>query len=134
MVAHESGLSHPPAALGQWAWRIVSEDSIHSIAPLSTPIHPFPESQNLVVVLIAQTISRRRRYKRPSASGSHSPPIPDRPSIDESTIRGNHHQKACRPPNERQLPGAYRAQRASADRLPKEIELHAIMLRNVEGG
>jgi hypothetical protein len=56
MVAHESGLSHPAAALGQWAWRIVSEDSIHPIAPLSTAVHPFPESKNLVVVLVGQTV------------------------------------------------------------------------------
>jgi hypothetical protein len=53
MVAHESGLSHPTTALGRWAWRIVSEDSIHPVAPLSTAVHPFPESQNLVVVIVA---------------------------------------------------------------------------------
>lgn len=56
MVAHESGLSHPETALGLRAWRIVSEDSIHSVASLPTAVHPFPESKNLVVVTVAQAI------------------------------------------------------------------------------
>ncbi len=56
MVAHESGLSHPTAALGLWARRIVSEDSVHSIAPLSAAVHPFPESKNLGVVLVAEAV------------------------------------------------------------------------------
>lgn len=55
MVAHESGLSHPTIALDRWAWRIVSEDSIHPIASLPTAVHPFPESKNLMVVLGAET-------------------------------------------------------------------------------
>jgi hypothetical protein len=54
MVAHESGLSHPTIALDRWAWRIVSEDSIHPMASLPTAVHPFPESKNLVVVLVAE--------------------------------------------------------------------------------
>jgi hypothetical protein len=44
MVAHESGLYHPKIALDRWARRIVSEDSVHSIASLSAAVHPFPES------------------------------------------------------------------------------------------
>lgn len=62
MVAHESGLSHPTAALGRRAWRIVSEDSIHPMTSLPTAVHPFPESKNLVVVLIAKTSTREQRY------------------------------------------------------------------------
>src|ERR1039457_6004925 len=65
MVAHESGLYHPTTTLGRWAWRIVSEDSIHPIASLPTSVHPFPESKNLVVVLIAQTTVREPRYCAP---------------------------------------------------------------------
>src|ERR1700704_2671701 len=60
MVAHESGLSHPTTALGRWAWRIVSEDSIHSMASLPTVVHPFPESKNLVIVLVAQTTGAQK--------------------------------------------------------------------------
>src|SRR5437660_5165923 len=44
----------PAAALGRWARRIVSEDSVHSVASLSTAVHPFPESKNLGVVLVIQ--------------------------------------------------------------------------------
>jgi hypothetical protein len=60
MVAHESGLSHPTITLDRWAWRIVSEDSIHPVAPLPTTIHPFPESKNLVIVLVAETAGVRQ--------------------------------------------------------------------------
>jgi hypothetical protein len=60
MVAHESGLSHPTTALGRWARRIVSEDSVHSVASLSAAVHPFPESKNLTVVLVATEILKRR--------------------------------------------------------------------------
>src|ERR1700722_4164638 len=62
MVAHESGLSHPTTALGLWARRIVSEDSIHPIAPLPTTVHPFPESKNLMVVLVAQTAGGEQHH------------------------------------------------------------------------
>src|SRR2546421_12719101 len=61
MVAHESGLSHLAAAPGLRARRIVSEDAIHPIASLPTTIHPFPESKNVVVVLVAQTAGREER-------------------------------------------------------------------------
>src|SRR2546429_5600891 len=46
----------PTPALGRQARRIVSEDSIHSIASLSATIHPFPESQNLAVVSVAHYV------------------------------------------------------------------------------
>jgi hypothetical protein len=46
----------PTPALGHQARRIVSEDSIHSIASLSATIHPFPESQNLAVVSVAHYV------------------------------------------------------------------------------
>jgi len=62
MVAHESGLSHPTTALGHWARRIVSEDSVHSVASLSAAVHPFPESKNLTVVLVAQTTGCQKKH------------------------------------------------------------------------
>jgi hypothetical protein len=65
VVAHESGLSHPILALERWARRIVSEDSIHSVASLSAAIHPFPESKNRGVVLVTQTTGRQKRYCAP---------------------------------------------------------------------
>ena len=43
MVAHESGLSHPTTALGQWARRIVSEDSIRATL---AAVAPSPESSD----------------------------------------------------------------------------------------
>jgi len=61
MVAHESGLSHPTAALGQWARRIVSEDSVHSMSSLPASVHPFPESKNLTVVSVAQTTGGQKK-------------------------------------------------------------------------
>lgn len=62
MVAHESGLSHLVVAPDSRAWRIVSEDSIHSILSLPTTVHPFPESKNLVIVTVAlTTISQQRQ-------------------------------------------------------------------------
>src|ERR1700757_1918634 len=95
MVAHESGLSHPTVALDPWARRIVSEDSIHSIAPLPTTIHPFPESKNLVVVKIAQTAGRVK--KRHCASPQPIAPslLPhDRKPIEERDDLGSELRKS----------------------------------------
>jgi len=64
MVAHESGLSHLASALSQRARRIVSEDSAHAIAPVPASVHPFPESKNLGVRLVATARGLDRLYAR----------------------------------------------------------------------
>jgi hypothetical protein len=131
MVAHESGLSHPTTALGRWAWRIVSEDSIHPITSLPTTVHPFPESKNLMVVLVAQTAGRKKRY-------CASPQLEvlcllshDRKSVEEGSNTIGEIRKSIDlpiPPTIARL-----TQRAAPKSLSKEIQRHAVVLRNVEG-
>src|ERR1035437_1397761 len=99
MVAHESGLSHPTIALDQWARRIVSEDSVHSVASLPASVHPFPESKNLDVISVAQTAGRKEPKLRPSTTGSPLPAVP-RSETDPRTARsGKADRKVCFPPN-----------------------------------
>ena len=131
MVAHESGLSHPMTALGRWARRIVSEDSIHSITSLPTAVHPFPESKNLVVVLIAQTASREQRYRAPP-----QPEILCLLSQDRKPIKERYDlDRLIRKSIDLPIPTAVASppQTAAPESLPKEIQRHTVVLRNIEG-
>lgn len=132
MVAHESGLSHPTTALGRWAWRIVSEDSIHPIAPLPTAVHPFPESQNLVVVIVAETHQQSRAAQPRYSTAESPPPSAPRPEIDRRRAR------SCRLDLrvvDLPIPAAITSptHRTAAKGLPKQIQWRAIALRHVEG-
>src|ERR1700682_2712310 len=132
MVAHESGLSHLVAALGHRARRIVSEDSIHPIASLSTAVHPFPESKNLMVVLVAEVVGREQRY-----CASPQPIVlrllsHDRKPIEERHNAAGEIEKSVDLP----IPAtvARLAQSPAPEGHMKQIQRDAIVLRDVEGG
>jgi hypothetical protein len=132
MVAHESGLSHPAIALDRRAWRIVSEDSIHPMASLSTAVHPFPESKNLVVVLVAQTTGSEKDnclLPEPEVLRLHSH---DRKSIEERHDSVGQIGKSVDLP----IPTSVSrpSERPTTQCLSKEVQWLAIMLRHVEGG
>jgi hypothetical protein len=132
MVAHESGLSHPMTALGRWARRIVSEDSVHSMTSLPAAVHPFPESKNLTVVLVAETtgaqkkncalpepiVVRLRPHDRKPIEERHDPAGEIRKSIDLPIPTAVSCLSHCPAPQG----------------LPKEIKRHAILLRHIESG
>jgi len=132
MVAHESGLSHPTTALGRWARRIVSEDSVHSMTSLPAAVHPFPESKNLTVVLVAETTGRKKEHRAPPQpivlrlhaydrkpiEEWHDPTVEIRKSIDlpiPTTVSCLSHSPA-------------------PQGLPKEVKRYTVLLRHVEGG
>ena len=132
MVAHESGLSHPTVALDLWARRIVSEDSVHSIASLSASVHPFPESKNLNVVLVAESTGGK---KQNSAS-----PLPivlhllshDRKAIEER------HDPAGKIGESIDLPipptVSCLSHSSAVEGLSKEIQRLTVVLRHIESG
>ena len=98
---------------------------------LSTSVHPFPESKNLAVVLVAQTTGDEKQY-----SASPKPVIlcllpHDRKPIEEGHDPVGEIGKSIDLP----IPTAIsRPPHTSAvEGLPKEIQRHAVVLRDVEG-
>ena len=130
MVAHESGLSHPAAALGLRARRIVSEDSIHSIASLSTAIHPFPESKNLTVVLVAEASAGEDAHRAPPQAEVPGLRPNERVPLEEGHDAAAEVGEAIDLPVPAAVPGSARG--AAAQRLPEQIERCPIVLRDVE--
>jgi hypothetical protein len=122
----------PETALGRRARRIVSEDSVHSMASLSASVHPFPESKNLSVVLVAETTGDKKQN-----SASPQPIVlrllsDDRKPIDERHDPAGEIGKSIDLP----IPATVSCltQRPAAEYLSKEIKRRAVMLRYVEGG
>src|SRR5664280_2807789 len=130
MVAHESGLSHPTIALDRWARRIVSEDSVHSMASLPASVHPFPESKNLDVISVAQTSGR----KEPNCA----PPQPvvlclqshDRKAIEERQDPADQMGESVDLPIPTDV--SRPSQVPTPKGLSKELQGNAILLRDVE--
>src|SRR3954453_10827720 len=111
---------------------MASEDSIHPIAPLSTAVHPFPESKNRGVVLIRQDglrqqvddLAPQREVLRLLAD--------ERKPLEERHDALAVVREAIDLPVPPAVAGD--AHRSAAERLAKEIERSPILLRDVEGG
>jgi hypothetical protein len=102
------------------------------MSSLPASVHPFPESKNLTVVLVAQTTgSQKENCLLPAPIilrlRSH-----DRKPIKEGHDSVDQIEKSIDLP----IPtaGSCLPHRPATQGLPKEIQWYAIVLRHVEGG
>ena len=110
---------------------MASEDSIHSIAPLSAAVHPFPESKNRGVVLIRQDRLRQQVDDLAPQREVLSLLADERKSLEKRHDALAVVGEAIDLP----VPAAVAGDphRPAAKRLAEEIERGPIMLRDVEG-
>src|SRR4051812_19605572 len=111
---------------------MASEDSIHPIAPLSTAVHPFPESKNRGVVLIRQARLRQQVDDLAPQREVLRLLADERKPLEER----NDAFPVIREAVDLPVPAAVAGDphRPAAHRLAKEIERRPILLRDVEGG
>src|SRR6266576_3725953 len=111
---------------------MASEDSIHPIAPLSTAVHPFPESKNLGVVLVRQDRLRQQVGDLAPQREVLRLLADERKPLEE----GDDALAVVREAVDLPVPAAVAgdSHRPAAERLAKQIERSPILLRDVEGG
>ncbi len=103
------------------------------MASLPTAVHPFPESKNLVVVLIAQTDRRAEQANcvlpKPDSHFAFAPTTGNRSK--NGTIRLARSESRLTSQYQPPFPACRSVPQPES--LPKEIQRLAILLRDVEG-
>jgi hypothetical protein len=131
MVAHEVGLSHLADQVRRRARRIVSEDSLCGVAAFATTIHLLSKKQDLAIVGVRHDLLAKQRCclrKQLEVMGL---------STDQrkAAKERNYLRLEIGKPVDLPIPAAVSrlAERSAREDLVKEIQRHAVVLRNIEG-